>query len=109
MKSLSRSVATLGLSIALSVGTLFATDMARAQEAEVEVQIQPPAARVEVIPAAPSPQHFWIHGYWGWQGGGHVWMPGRYEVVRPGWGWEEARWAAVGPRWHFYPGHWYRR
>jgi hypothetical protein len=104
-----QGLSTFVLSAALSGGMALTPGVAQAQEVEVEVQVQPPAPRVEVIPAAPSAQHFWIHGYWGWQGGAHVWMPGRYEVLRPGWGWEEAHWAAVGPRWHFYPGHWYHR
>jgi hypothetical protein len=91
----------------LSLGVLGTSRVARADDVEVEVKVEPPAPRVEVIPAAPSPKHFWIHGYWGWSGGAHVWMPGRYELLRPGWAWTEARWAPVGAGvYHFYPGRW---
>jgi len=93
---------------ALSAGVVGTSHVALADEVEVEVEVQPPVTRVEVIPARPSPQHFWIHGYWGW-GATHTWVPGRYEVMRPGWGYAEARWVPVGRRWHFYPGRWYQR
>jgi hypothetical protein len=94
---------------ALSLGAVVGTShVALADEVEVEVEVQPPVARVEVIPPAPSPKHFWIHGYWGW-GATHYWVPGRYEVIRPGYGYAEARWVPVGRHWHFYPGRWYVR
>jgi hypothetical protein len=92
---------------ALTAAVVTTSDLASAQEIEVEIEVVPPAPRVEVIPAPPSVHHFWIHGYYGWNGATHYWIPGRYEVIRPGWGWSEARWAPVGRRWHFYPGHWY--
>ena len=94
------------LAIALCAGSAAMSDVAFAQE-EIEVEIAPPAARVEVIPVAPSPRHFWIHGYYSWGRGVHYWVPGHYDVLRPGWAWAESRWAPVGRRWHFYPGHWY--
>jgi len=94
---------------ALPLGLVSATTSHDAfAEEEVEIEIQPPAPRVEVIPVAPSARHFWVHGYWGWAGGRHTWVPGRYEVMRDGWAWSESRWNLVGRRWHFYPGHWYR-
>jgi len=94
------------LTAALTTGIVTVSGLAAAQE-EVEIDLAPPPVRVEVIPAAPSPRHFWIHGYYGWYRGAHVWYPGRYELNRTGWSWSEARWALVGRRWHFYPGHWY--
>lgn len=97
------------LGVALAGGVATTTTVAHAQDAEVEISVQPPVDRVEVIPPAPSPNHFWIHGFWGWNGTAHFWNPGRYEVMRPGWGWTEARWGAVGPRWHYWPGRWVRR
>jgi hypothetical protein len=102
-----RSLSPLVLAGALCTGVLGTSHVAQAQEVEVEVVAQPPVARVEVIPPAPSPHHFWIHGYYGWNGTTHYWNSGRYEVVRPGYGWSEARWVSVGPRWHYYPGRWY--
>jgi hypothetical protein len=102
-----RTLSPFVLAGALFTGVVSTSPVAEAQEVEVEVAAQPPVARVEVIPAAPSPRHFWIHGYYGWNGSAHYWVPGRYEVIRPGYGWSEARWVGVGQRWHYYPGRWY--
>src|SRR6185369_3995170 len=44
------------------------------------LRIAPPAPRVEVRVARPSPRHVWINGYWGWEGGRHVWFPGRWDL-----------------------------
>jgi hypothetical protein len=108
-RHLRRRLSLAVLAGALCAGVVGTSHVAFAQESEVEVELQPPAPRVEVIPVAPSQQHFWVHGYWGYGGTGHYWVPGRYEAVRPGWGYSEARWAPVGHRWHFYPGRWYQR
>lgn len=102
-----RRVSVLFMASALAVGIAGTSGPARAQEVEVEIARQPPAPRVEVVPVRPSPRHFWIPGYWGWNGTAHYWLPGRYELMRPGWGWSEAHWVEVGNRYHFYPGHWY--
>ena len=107
MRSTSVRVSSILLAAAICSGVVATTHLASGQE-EIEIEIAPPAPRVEVIPVAPSPRHFWIHGYYGWNGGAHYWIPGRYEVLRPGWGWSESHWGVVGRRWHFYPGHWYR-
>jgi hypothetical protein len=73
---------------------------------EIIVRDRPPAARVEVIEARPSPAHVWIAGHWNWDGEwvwikGHwevppreraEWIPGHW-VERPrGWVWEEGHW-----------------
>ncbi len=106
-----RFLSPVVLAGALSLGgVVSASHVALADEVEVEVEVQPPVARVEVVPPAPSPRHFWIHGYWGWgPAHAHYWVPGRYEEIRPGWGYSEARWAPIGRRWHFFPGRWYHR
>jgi hypothetical protein len=106
-KIVRRSLSPFVLAGALAAGVVGTSSVAQAQEVEVEVVQQPPVVRYEVIPPAPSARHFWIHGYYGWNGTAHYWVPGRYEVVRPGYGWSEARWVNVGPRWHYYPGRWY--
>ncbi len=106
-RGLSCRLSGLAIVCAALGATLTTSQVARAQE-DIEIEVQPPAPRVEVVGAAPSPHHFWIHGYYGWVRGAHVWYPGRWEVRRPGWSWSESRWAPVGRRWHFYPGHWYR-
>ena len=79
-------------------------------EAVVEVRVAPPATRVEVVPARPSPRHFWVRGYWAWNGRSHVWMRGHYEVARPGYAYRETHWESA-PNGHFryHQGGWYRR
>ena len=73
----------------------------------VSVSIAPPAPRVEVRPAAPSPAHLWIPGHWAWRGGAHVWMAGHYtQPPAPGYHWVAARWVNEGGRWVFFEGHW---
>jgi hypothetical protein len=75
----------------------------------VVVAQPPPAARVEVIPAAPGPPEAWVWqpGHWRWDGREYVWIPGRY-AGRPH---RVAQW--VPPHWEprpggyaFIEGHW---
>ena len=68
--------------------------------AELVVEQAPPAPRVEVIPAPPSPNHVWIGGVWSWRDGRHVWLAGHY-VVRPH---PHAVWVAA--RWEHRPHGW---
>jgi hypothetical protein len=75
---------------------------------EVQYEAPPPPPQYEVIPVAPSPNHLWIAGHWGWQGGRHYWNPGRYEVRRVGMQWRAASWQRNGRGWRYAPGHWYR-
>lgn len=89
------------------VGGIVVTE--RTASAQV-VTVAPPSVRVEVVGRPPSPQHFWIPGYWNWRaGGGHVWVGGRWEHARAGYGWQRARWAREGHGWRFAPGRWHRR
>jgi hypothetical protein len=71
-------------------------------QAQAEVVVQgepppPPPAQVEVVPAAPSAEYFWVPGYHRWWGGRYVWVGGRYER-RPH---AEARWE--GAHWEVRP------
>jgi hypothetical protein len=77
-------------------------------EPVVYVRVAPPPARVEVVPARPTPHHFWVHGYWGWNGHAHVWRSGRYEVERRGYEYREPRWEGEHGRWRFHDGGWHR-
>ncbi len=75
----------------------------------VDVRIAPPATRVEVVPARPSPHHFWVHGYWAWTGHSHVWVRGHYEVERRGYNYREPRWEGnPNGHWRYHQGGWYR-
>lgn len=77
-------------------------------QAVIRVDVAPPAPRVEVIPAAPSPRHVWMPGYWNWDGRvrQHVWIGGRYDFARPQMTWVPARWVQ---KWEYLPGHWARQ
>ena len=96
---------------AVVVGALLFGVAGERQASAQVVEVAPPAVRVEVMGRPPSPQHFWIGGYWGWHGGRHVWVGGRWEHARPGWGYERAHWAREphGHGWRFAPGRWHRR
>ncbi len=75
------------------------------------VYVAPPAPRAEVVRFPPSPHHFWIPGYWGYQPGyGHLWYGGRWEVQRPGYTRSQPGWVAAGRGrgWEFRRGGWLR-
>ena len=73
----------------------------------VAVEVAPPALRVEVIPARPSPSHVWIGGHWYWDGRRHVWMAGHYVIAPHGHTvWIAASWDHHGGKYHYVPGHW---
>jgi hypothetical protein len=79
-----------------------------AARAFVEIQVAPPAPRVEVVPP-PRPNYVWTPGYWRWNGRRHIWINGVWVPARRGFHWEPAAWAQ-GPngRWHLVPGRWVR-
>jgi hypothetical protein len=83
----------------------------RSASAEVEevVSVAPPAAPVEFVGAAPSPEHFWAPGYYGYHPGvGHVWHGGEWLRRRPGYAWSQPGWHRWGRGWGFHRGGWGR-
>jgi hypothetical protein len=73
--------------------------------ARVWVQVAPPAAVVETIPANPGAGYVWVGGYWTWNGAKYVWVPGGY--VRHAGAWVAGHWRHVpGSGWYWVPGHW---
>ena len=74
----------------------------------VEIQVAPPAPRLEVVPPARV-GYVWAPGYWRWNGRHHVWIRGSWVRERRGWHWERDAWVQ-GPngRWHLARGHWER-
>jgi WXXGXW repeat (2 copies) len=78
---------------------------APAPQAAVVVE-EPPAPRVEVVGAAPSPAHVWIPGHWLWKGR-WIWVRGHWEVrPRPNAVWIEGRWSVRGTAHVWVEGYW---
>lgn len=68
---------------------------------------RPPAARVEVIPAAPGVGFVWVTGYWAYRDADFAWVPGRWE--RPMEGrheWVAHHWEHDRHGWYLVEGHW---
>jgi hypothetical protein len=94
------------LAICLALPILAASVPAGALEVEVRVRTPPPILRVEAIPRAPGPGHYWIGGHWRWEHAAWGWSPGYWAEGRPGEVWVRAEWVRVGPEWVYRPGHW---
>jgi hypothetical protein len=97
----------------LTLATLCLTAMASltpalsAAAVNLDIEVAPPAPRVEVVPA-PRPGFYWAPGYWAWRDHHHVWVGGHWIHERRGYHWVPEHWIQAGPRWHFAPGHWER-
>jgi hypothetical protein len=67
----------------------------------------PPPAEVEVVPASPGVEYFWVGGYHRWDGRRYVWVRGRYER-RPHERahWETAHWEVRGHAHVWVDGRW---
>jgi hypothetical protein len=73
--------------------------------AVIYVQVGPPAAVVETVPASPGAGYVWVGGYYRWNGAHYVWVPGHY-VAHAG-AWVPGHWRHVaGSGWYWIPGHW---
>jgi hypothetical protein len=74
----------------------------------VDIEIAPPAPRVEVVPEARV-GYVWAPGYWRWNGHRHVWIHGSWVRERRGWHWVPDAWVQKpNGHWHFVRGHWVR-
>ncbi|MDA8172979.1 MAG: hypothetical protein M0018_00145 [Nitrospiraceae bacterium] len=72
-----------------------------------EVRTPPPAARVEVVGAAPYPGAVWVGGFWAWSYGRYVWRPGHW--ARRPWPravWVPGHWRETPRGWRWRGGHW---
>jgi hypothetical protein len=93
------------VSLIIGVGAAALPTMASA--IGIDVNIAPPAARVELMPP-PRAGFAWAPGHWVWRHHAHVWVGGRWITERRGYHWVADRWTPVGPRWHYERGHWER-
>ena len=73
----------------------------------VIIEIAPPPAQVEVVPAQRH-GYTWAPGYWAWQRDQHVWVKGHTMRARNGYEWTPDRWHQVDGRHEFQPGRWTR-
>ena len=90
---------------AFTVGAALAPVAGEAKQ--IIVEVAPPAARVEVVPA-PRTGYVWAPGYWGWRANNHYWVNGHYIRERHGYHWVPHRWDDRDGRWYFHEGRWER-
>jgi len=88
----------------LAAGIVAAPSVALAR-VYLDVDVAPPADRVEVVPA-PRPGYVWAPGYYDYNGHQHVWHKGHWEHERHGQHWTGDHWVQNGDKWHHERGHW---
>ena len=69
----------------------------------IEVQVAPPAPRVEVVPAIREGS-VWIPGYWDYRGSDYTWVEGHFAPARTGYGYVAPRYEEREHR--LYAGRW---
>ncbi len=92
-----------GLALAAALGS-FSTSSS-AVNAQIAINVGPPALRQEIRPA-PRRGMVWSPGYWDWQGRRHVWVQGHWIRERAGYHWVQPDWVAHDGRWVLVQGHW---
>jgi hypothetical protein len=97
-------IAHLAGGIVFAAAALTAPNTRQAR-VDVIVGVAPPAARVEVVPAARV-GYVWAPGYWRWNVHRYFWVPGYWVPARHGYRWVPSHWVAYGPRWRYVPGYW---
>ncbi|MBS0446123.1 MAG: YXWGXW repeat-containing protein [Proteobacteria bacterium] len=75
--------------------------------AAVIVDVAPPAARVEAVPA-PRAGYIWTPGYWNYVNHRHVWVAGTWVRDRPGYVYHQPAWVQRDNRWVLERGAWAR-
>jgi WXXGXW repeat (2 copies) len=93
--------------VALSVVSLGSVLIPMAASAEVGVylNVAPPPARYEAVPAA-RPGYLWSPGYWNAKNNHHVWKSGHWERERHGYQYAEPTWTQHDNKWQLDRGHW---
>jgi hypothetical protein len=80
---------------------------AAAARVSLFVDVAPPAAPIEVVPA-PRVGFVWVPGVYEWRHRHHVWVGGHWVRARPGYVYQPATWARVNGRWAWHQGVWVR-
>ncbi len=72
------------------------------------VYLPPPPQSIEAgaSTAAPSPDNFWVPGYWYWADGRYMWRAGYWGRCQPDWVWIPARYIWTPGGYVFVAGHW---
>ena len=95
------------LLIMLSLAASGMTPILALAEPEINVDVAPPPAKAEGVPA-PRSGYIWAPGYWDWSGHSYSWVSGNFVIERRNARWVADRWEAVGSQWHHVRGHWER-
>lgn len=81
---------------------------ATAAQAQIYVEVAPPAPRYEAVPAA-RPGYVWNGGHYEWRGNQYTWVPGQWVAARQGYEWRDARWVQrANGQWYMVGGNWER-
>ena len=91
----------------LAVSSIAITPLAASAAVNLYVDVAPPAARYEVLPA-PRAGYVWQPGVWEWRGDRHYWRKGYWVRERPGYYWHPSRWEHNDGRWVMRQGGWHR-
>jgi hypothetical protein len=91
----------------LVAATLGASALPVFARTDIIVNVAPPPARYEVVPA-PRVGHAWVPGYWEWRGRRHFWVNGHWVRHRPGYVYDQARWVERDGRWLYVAPNWRR-
>jgi hypothetical protein len=109
-KSLSHSLMVrlmAGVIAASAVGACAANPRPRTGLGVEYVVREPPAERVEVVPASPGAEYVWVKGHWGWRRNDYEWVPGHWAIPERGFReWVPGRWERDRNGWFYIEGRW---
>jgi len=80
---------------------------AAAAHVNLFVDVAPPPAPVEVVPA-PRLGFVWVPGAYEWRHHHHVWVGGHWVHARAGYVYQPGAWVQANGRWAWHEGAWIR-
>ena len=93
--------------LALILGAFAGLHTTTVNAAVLDIEVAPPAARVEVAPP-PRAGFVWAPGYWRWDGRRHTWHAGYWVREKRGYHWVADSWEPRNGHYHYNRGHWER-